>query len=188
MQQEIYEPEQDSHMLAKQVEKHISSIEDKNIQVLDMGSGSGIQAQTAIKAGIPRKNVLAIDINPKAIAHLKKQKLYAKKSNLFEKLITKKKLKTFDLIIFNAPYLPEHKHDKGLDTTAGKKGYEIILKFLRKAKPHLNKDGAILLLYSNLSKPRKIITYAKSKGYNQKLLDEQGVGMFEKLYVYKLFL
>jgi len=181
----IYPPSEDSYLLEAEVKKYLKNISDKsNFKVLDMGSGSGIQAKAAIQAGILRKNIIAADINKEAIKELKKQRLPARKSNLFSNI---NKEKRFNLIIFNAPYLPEDKYDKEADTTAGKKGYEIILKFLRKAKSHLAKNAVILLLFSSLSKPEKILRYAKKRGYNSELLSEKSVGMMEKLFIWKFF-
>ncbi len=181
---EIYQPEQDSYFLESQVKKYLSSLKNKakNIQVLDMGSGSGIQALACINSGVPRTNVLCADINPKAIKHLEKNKLVAVHSNLFSKIPKSKK---FSLIIFNPPYLPEHKYDKGLDTTAGKRGNEIILKFLKQAKLYLAEGGVILLLFSSLSKPEEILAYSKKRGYNCNLLAEKSIGMMEKLFIWE---
>ena len=176
----VYKPQEDSYLLVQEIKNYIKALNNKNIKVLDMGSGSGIQAKTCLKLGI--KNVLTTDINPKAIAYLKKSKLKTKKSNLFSNIKSK-----FDLIIFNPPYLPENKYDKQLDTTGGKKGYEIINKFLTQSRSHLNKDGKILLLFSNLSRPNIIKKYAKKIGYKYKKLSEKTV-FFEKLYVYILSL
>ena len=53
----IYEPREDSYLLQKYVKKY-----SKGKYFLDIGSGSGIQAKTAIKA--KAKSVLATDINP----------------------------------------------------------------------------------------------------------------------------
>jgi len=181
MKQEVYQPQEDSYLLSKEVKTYIKSLEDKNIKVLDMGAGSGILAKTAIKAGA--KNTLAVDINPEAIKYLKKQNLKTKQSNLFTKLKVKDK---FDLILFNAPYLPSVKYDEQWDTTAGKQGYEIIVKFLKQSKSHLAKQGTILLLFSNLSKPNIIKKHAKTLGYKYKKRSQQNVGFFEKLYVYEL--
>ncbi|MFH1053229.1 MAG: hypothetical protein V1740_02315, partial [Candidatus Woesearchaeota archaeon] len=72
---------------------------------------------------------------------MKKSKLNAIRSNLFSNI---NKTNRFDLIIFNPPYLPEDKRepkDSRLNTTAGKKGYEIVIKFLQKARKYLRKDG-----------------------------------------------
>lgn len=177
----IYPPSEDSFLLSEEVEKYIFNLKEKKIKILDMGSGSGIQAMTAIKTGAPKKYVLCADIDEEAVNLLKKQKLNAILSDLFEKVEDK-----FNLIIFNAPYLPEDKYDKQADTTAGKQGNEIIIKFLAQAKSHLEKDGVILLLFSSISKPRTILKEAKKLDYKSKLLTTKSVGMMETLFVYKL--
>ncbi len=203
----IYSPAEDSFLLAKEVLKYLKKLKNLNIKILDMGSGSGIQATTAMRAGIERKNILCADIDKEAIAFLKKSGLNRVHSNLFSKI--KKMPKTFSvsqnlqrskqrvlnqdfkiknkysLIIFNAPYLPEDKYDKEIDTTAGKKGYEIIIKFLKQAKQHLEKEGVILLLFSSLSKPNIILKQAKKLGYNSEKLSEENMGMMETIFVYR---
>jgi release factor glutamine methyltransferase len=180
----VYSPDEDSYLLAEEVKKFLHSIADKSeFKVLDMGSGSGIQAKAAIESGIKRKNIIAADIDKEAIAELKKQKIPARKSNLFSNI---NKEKRFNLIIFNAPYLPEDKYDKQADTTAGKKGHEVIIRFLRKAKTYLAENGVILLLFSSLSKPEKILEYSRKRGYQSELLAEKSVGMMERLFVYLL--
>ena len=178
---EIYETAEDSYLLNETLKEFLKN-KDKNIKILDMGSGSGIQAKTCKDSGF--KNVLTIDINKEAIKHLKKQGFKSVHSDLFSKINKKNK---FDLIIFNPPYLPKNIYDNKPDTTAGKQGYELIIKFLRQAKLHLNKDGVILLLFSSLSKPDIIIKQAKLLKYNLKLLNKQKL-FFEELYIYLLIL
>ncbi len=177
----IYQPSEDSYLLQESLKKYLKKYK-KNINILDMGSGSGIQAQTCKDLGF--KKVLTSDINPEVIKHLKKQKLKTILSNLFSDI---PKTKKFDLIIFNPPYLPEDKReplDSKLQTTGGKKGYEIIIKFLTQAKKHLTKKGKILLLFSSLSKPSIIKTKSKKQGYSIKKLNQTSL-FFEKLYVYE---
>jgi HemK-related putative methylase len=181
----IYQSAEDSFLLEEEVKKYLKKVKDKSeFRVLDMGSGSGIQALAAIWAGVKRRNIIATDINKEAIAELKNKRLPARKSNLFSNINKEKK---FNMIIFNPPYLPEDKYDKQADTTAGKHGNEIIIKFLRKAKPYLAEGGIILLLFSSLSKPDKILAYAKKRGYNSERLAEKSVGMMEKLFVYEFY-
>lgn len=180
----VYPPSDDSFLLSEEIKKHIKNLTNNNIKVLDMGGGSGIQALTTIESGIKKANVLCADIDDEAIKFLKKLKLKTIKTNLFSKI---KKTNRYGLIIFNAPYLPEDKYDTQLDTTAGKKGYEIIIEFLKQAKSHLAKEGIILLLFSSLSKPKIILSEAKKLKYNSKLLSEKSVGFFEKLFVYEFY-
>ncbi len=172
----IYSPSEDSYLIEKQVKKY-----SKNKSVLDMGSGSGILAKTAI--GSKAKCVLASDINPKAVKILKKQGINCVKSNLFSDI-----KENFDLIIFNPPYLPlDKREDKksGLATTGGKNGDEIILRFLQQAKSHLNKNGIILLLLSSLTPKNKIIKTIKSKNLTYKKIAEKKI-FFETLEVWKI--
>ena len=173
---EIYQPAEDSFLLEKFVKKEIKK---KSItKVLDMGTGSGIQAEAAVKEGINPKDITIADINSRAIKLLKKKFPKSKliQSDLFSKIPNNKK---FDLIIFNPPYLPDHKFDNQPDTSGGKNGSRVINKFLKKTKSHLNKNGKILLLTSNLTKN------INWQDYKRKLLGKKRI-FFEELYVWRL--
>lgn len=166
----IYEPREDSFLLKKYVSKYTKN------KVLDLGCGSGILSLEALKK---TNNVLAIDINKEAVEYCKKLGINARYSNLFSNVKGK-----FDLIIFNPPYLPYNKNEDRETSkmvSGGKKGYEIIEKFLKQAKKHLNKDGKILLLFSSLT--GNIDKILKKYNYKFKLLEEKKL-FFEKLYVY----
>lgn len=179
----IYEPAEDSFLLSDSVKEYLESSANKQIRILDMGTGSGIQAKICKNLGF--KNILAVDINQQAVKELKKQKIKAIYSNLFSKINKKDK---FDLIIFNPPYLPEDKaepKDSIVETTAGKQGYELIIQFLKQAKSHLKKNGRILLLFSSLSKPDVIKKQTKALGYSLKQVNKKKL-FFEELYVYKI--
>jgi len=143
-----------------------------------MGSGSGIQAETCRKNGF--KNIIAADIEEEAVSLLKEKKFKAVRTDLFSNIRGK-----FDLIVFNPPYLPQHKYDKEKDTTGGKKGWETILEFLKQAKKHLSKKGKILLLHSSLSNPHLIERRAKELGYKIRFLKKKKF-FYEELYVIEL--
>ena len=148
------------------------------MKVLDLGTGSGIQAQEAKRL---EANVLASDINPKCVKHVSNLGIKTIQSNLFENIKEK-----FDLIIFNPPYLPEEPlepEDSKLSTTGGKKGNEILIKFLKQAKQHLNKNGKIIIVFSSLTP--KVDETLKKLNYNFKKLDEQKID-FEMLLTYLL--
>lgn len=172
----IYTPREDSYLLQEEVKKF-----SKERKVLDMGSGSGIQARTAIVSGA--KFVLATDINQEAVDHLIKIGINAVKSDLFSNITGK-----FDLIIFNPPYLPEDKREdkeSALTTSGGKKGDELTVKFLKEADQHLNDKGIILLLISSLTPKNKInfILYQKTLKYEIISVKKMG---FEELQVWKI--
>lgn len=174
---EIYQPAEDSYLIQKKLIEYLGG-KPRNLKILDMGTGSGILAKTCKNIGF--KNIIAADINKNALKHLKKQKIKAIYSCLFSNIKEK-----FDLIIFNPPYLPENKHDQGPDTTAGKKGYELIIEFLKQAKSHLNRGGKIILLFSSLSRPDIIKRQAKKLSYDLNKLATQKL-FFETLFVYML--
>ncbi|MBI4158955.1 methyltransferase [Candidatus Woesearchaeota archaeon] len=170
----MYEPDEDSFLLVKQVKKLA-----KGKKILDMGTGFGILAETALKFGA--KDVLAVDIDKEVIGFVKSKGIKAKVSDLFSKIDEK-----FDLIIFNPPYLPEdEQEDKEIRniTTGGKHGYEILEKFLVKAKNYLNENGSILVVFSSLTHKEKVDSILKEKNYKFKCLETKKL-FFEELYVY----
>lgn len=162
----IYEPEEDSYLLNKYVKIYAKG------KVLDMGTGSGIQALTALEN---TPDVLAVDINEECVKNLK---INVIKSDLFSNVKGK-----FDLIIFNPPYLPEdmeEPEDSKVITTGGKDGSEIVVKFLEDAKEHLNENGKILILISSLTGGEELF-----KDYKYKLLESENL-FFEVISVYLL--
>jgi release factor glutamine methyltransferase len=174
----MYPASEDSYFFADFLEKNFSKISKSaksKIKFLDMGTGSGILAETAIDAGI--KNVLSADINPEAVAGMKKRKINAVQTNLFSKIKTK-----FDIIVFNAPYLPQDKDEPKescIETTGGKKGDEISVKFLKQALKHLNKNGKIYLLISSLTPFNNI------KKFSPKILVKKKL-WFEELMILEI--
>lgn len=174
----MYKPAEDSFLLESVISKYA-----KNKIVLDIGSGSGILAETAQKSGA--KSVLATDINSKVISHLRKNGITARKSDLFSNVKEK-----FNLILFNPPYLPEDaREDKESRTitTGGKNGDEIILRFLHQALYHLIRNGIILLLISSLTPRKRILTLLKERHLKKTKIAEKKLFM-EKLEVWKVSL
>jgi|TARA_Y100000310_G_scaffold90360_1_gene87624 release factor glutamine methyltransferase len=163
----VYSPREDSKLLQKVVEEYMKKFKPK--RVLDMGTGSGIQAITAKKA-YSTGEVFGADINPMAIdlatenAELNDVKVKFFVSDLFERFQDQK----FDLIIFNAPYLPP---EPPLDPIWSG-GEKFILKFIKLARKHLNVEGRILFVYSSKS-PVK---------FEHKIVAQEKV-FFETLYV-----
>jgi release factor glutamine methyltransferase len=172
----IYEPKEDSFLLADQVRKY-----SKNKSVLDLGTGFGIQAREAKKAGA--KSIIASDINPESFVQLTNDGITAIQSDLFEKIEGR-----FDLIIFNAPYLPKDEMEdaeSSLITSGGEKGDEIILRFLQKCPEHLNEGGMILLLLSSLTPHNRIKNILKRLKMKYDILSSQKL-FFEEIFVWKI--
>ena len=196
----IYTPEADSYLLQDVLEKYLKNKFDsrkiknpleflKEFTILDMGTGSGIQAETCI--GLSFTNITVADINRNVIKQLKgnkKFKLYRIKRILTDLFSNIPETNKFNLIIFNPPYLPRDKReplDSQLNTTAGEKGYEIIFRFLKQAKNYLkNQDSSILLLFSSLSQPDVILKKADKLNYKYKLLKSEKWA-FEEIFIYE---
>ncbi|MBT3642600.1 methyltransferase [archaeon] len=170
---EIYEPSDDSFFFKEFLENFFSKKSTKekdSLTFLDMGTGSGILALTATKF-LKKENITAADINEKAIKKLNKQKINKIHTNLFKNLKN-----SFDIIVFNAPYLPQDKRepkDSQLATTGGLKGDEISLKFIQQAKDHLNKNGKIFLLISSLTPMNKIKKFSTKIVARKKIFMEE---------------
>ncbi|MBA2840452.1 release factor glutamine methyltransferase [Methanococcus maripaludis] len=162
----VYVPAEDSELLIENL------VDVKNKSVLDVGTGSGIQAINAVKQGALK--VIGIDINPYAVEcakinselnEINPEKLKFKTSDLFKNINEK-----FDVILFNAPYLPtsdEEKLEKYLNYAfdGGKDGREVLDKFLDEVANYLKKDGIIQILQSSLTDGNKTIEKMEKLGF-----------------------
>jgi len=188
----FYSPEEDSYLLSKAVENKIPILLKKNpnLKFLEIGCGSGIQLENALKLRIKKENIFSCDINPIAVKHCKKLGFNSVVSDLFEKFKGGVSVRgtsvplngKYNLIVFNPPYLPEDERepkDSRLETTGGKKGGEIINRFLKQAKKHLNKNGKIFLVISSLTKGLDF------SGYKKRIILREKI-FFEELFVLQL--
>jgi release factor glutamine methyltransferase len=174
----VYEPLEDSFLMQKWVSKL-----SKDKIVLDMGTGNGIQAISAFKAGA--KKVLAVDIDDESVKTARKNAINHnalidfRNSDLFSNIRENEK---FDIIIFNPPYLP---YDPNLpseqDISGGEVGNELSIEFLKQARTHLNEKGFILLICSSVSDPFQVFAEAKAMGYKYRILEDLTLNM-ETLY------
>lgn len=145
----IYEPAEDSFFMMNHVLDYIENLENKDISYLDMGTGSGILAEEAKEAGV--KRIICADKNIDAVKFTAEKGFVSVETDLFDNIG-----ESFDLITFNAPYLPEDEEgledeESKLATTGGKTGEEVPVIFIEEALHHLNKGGKIFLLVSSLT-------------------------------------
>jgi len=177
---DVYEPSEDTFLLARNLSVNVGDV------VLDMGTGCGIIAITAIKRGA--KKVIAIDINPHATKCTKingevngvSDRLDIICGDLFRPIRT---VPSFDLIVFNAPYLPSEGVGSDwidLAWSGGKGGRDIIDRFISEAPKYLKRGGYILMVQSSLSNPAETLRRLRDMNLEAKIIAEEKV-FFERI-------
>ncbi len=153
--------------------------------VLDMGTGSGIQAVFAAEKA---SRVIGIDINPEAVEIAKRNirlnglegKIEIREGDLFSPL---KRDDKFNVIIFTPPYL-EGTITTPFDHALFDPGKSLIKRFFENAAGFLYSDGYILLLYSSLAQPEDVLEIASSKGWEWQVIATKKM-TFETFIIYK---
>jgi len=172
---DVYVPAEDSVLLAENVKV-------KGGRVLDLGTGSGIQALSAARDA---DYVLGIDINPRAVELAARNAKANGISNanfilsdLFENVEG-----VFDTIIFNPPYLPVNEQGE-LERawSGGHLGRVLIDRFIKNVKSHLNPNAIVYILLSSFNEPAHVIKDLRKIGFEVTTLARQSL-FFEELLV-----
>ena len=145
-----------SELLVKSI---IKNVNNKNLNILDVGCGYGYIGITLSK--VMNSHVDLIDVNKRAIhlalMNIKNNKVDAKAflSNIYENITNK-----YDLIVTNPPI---------------RAGKEVVYEILREASSHLNKDGELWFVirkdqgaksaYKDMSSLYQLEIIEKSKGF-----------------------
>ncbi|HIP84165.1 MAG TPA: methyltransferase domain-containing protein [Methanothermococcus okinawensis] len=171
----VYEPAEDSILLMD----NITDVRGK--KVLDMGTGTGVQAINALKRGCD--TAVGVDINPYGVelsrknAELNNLKLdrevFFFQGDLFrgiDKVLEKLNIDRFDVILFNPPYLPTSQGErlKGYINYAfdgGVDGRKLIDRFISESGRYLKEDGIIQIVQSSLTGERKTFEMLKRHGF-----------------------
>ena len=177
----IYYPSDDTYLLLDTLKSELTYT-DKCF--LEIGPGSGIITLASYDFF---KKLTVVDIDVNVVNYIKKikdefslTKLTIKKSDLFKEIENK----TFDVIVFNPPYVPSEQIEV-FSTDGGKKGSEIILKFIVSLKKHLTKNGVCYLLVSSHNNLKKIYSEILKNKLSYKILIEKNI-FFEKLIILKI--
>lgn len=180
----VYNPSDDTFILARNLKIK------KNDYILEIGTGCGI---ISIIAALKGARLISIDISSFAL----KCAIYNSKINNVDNRIDfvlgdlfsplKKTIK-FDKILFNPPYLPE---DKPIDDiiekswTGGKKGNELILRFLNDLKDFMRENTIVLLIISSLSGKKDIFNKIRENSFEYVIRDSER-HFFEKIILLEI--
>ena len=176
----VYEPAEDSHLLATAAQPHVSSSD----LVLDVGTGSGYVAATL--AATTGARVVGVDVNPHACA-----RAYAAGVQVIRgDLVSAFRDDQFDVVCCNPPYLPtepEAEWDDWMELalSGGPTGRRVVEPFLDDVGRVLASDGCVLLLASSLMDVDRVVDRAASNGFDVGRLVEESYP-FETLTVVKL--
>lgn len=182
--EEVYEPAEDTFLIADKLGQVIS----EGDTVLDIGTGCGILAAIAAEKA---SRVVATDISPHAVICAKHNakankilgKIEVRLGNLFEPVA---KTERFDVIIFNAPYLPSMPSERqtwiSRAWTGGLCGRQIIDRFIANAPVYLKDKGRILLVQSTLSNVNETLKRFSAMDLNSRVIAERKVA-FETIVV-----
>ena len=177
---QIYFPSEDTFLLIKAALAEVQPTD----RVLEIGTGSGAVAKSVMDVA---PNTLAVEINPHAVAYAREVNgVKVIRGDLFEPVTGE-----FDLILFNAPYLPTSPEERGNDwleyaLDGGTTGREVVERFLTKAPAYLSTCGRILLLISSLTGMDETLKLCRSLGLIVLIVAEEKQEDGEILYVLRI--
>jgi release factor glutamine methyltransferase len=165
-------PRPETEQLVELVE---SRIENRELRIVDVGTGSGVIA-LSLAAKIPEAKVLGLDVSEDALALAQEN---AARLNLTERVqFLKRRLlenveDAFDLIVANLPYIsiqdrptlsPEVLHDPEVALFAGAQGDELVRELIDQARFRLG-PGGVLALEIGLGQSEALLSALAEKNY-----------------------
>ncbi|MFP4116963.1 MAG: HemK2/MTQ2 family protein methyltransferase [Candidatus Aenigmatarchaeota archaeon] len=182
---EVYVPREDTYLMVETLREEV----EEGDRVLDLGTGSGILSFIAAEVC---EEVVGVDVNENAVRLAREnasrngfENVEFLASDLFEEVKGK-----FDLVVFNAPYLPGGAEGEDVEGSeqwlGGETGREIVARFAEGLENYLNEDAKALLLVSSLTDPEEVIHLFKEEGFEVKVAKEKKIP-WETLYVLEVF-
>lgn len=173
---QVYEPAEDTFLLAEAVEVRPGEV------ALDVGTGTGLIALLMAKKA---RFVLGVDINPKAVEVARRnaglngiKNVEFRLSDLFENVEGE-----FDVITFNAPYLPgEPQEPIDLALVGGEEGREVIDRFIEEVGNYLKPGGRVYLVQSSITGIKETLRGFREKGLFARVVAKRHV-FFEDIVV-----
>ncbi|WP_410507096.1 class I SAM-dependent methyltransferase [Methanosarcina hadiensis] len=178
----VYEPAEDSFLLADAALEEAKS----GMCILEIGAGSGF-VSAVLRANIKGIRVFAIEINPHAAKCAKTNGVEVIRTDLFRGLKKSNQRASFDLILFNPPYLPTSEDEKvpgwlNYAFDGGTSGRETLERFLNEVRGYLSPEGKILMLISSITGFEAVKEKMMRQGFKVDIVRRKKVS-FEELMV-----
>jgi release factor glutamine methyltransferase len=174
---QVYQPEADTFLLLHAARDEVRAGD----RVLEIGTGSG-----TVAAGITGPlTLVATDINPHAVSCAAGKGVTVVRTDLFSGIRG-----TFDLILFNPPYLPTQPHERIDDwleyaLDGGEDGRAVIRRFSEGVGRVLSSGGRILLLISSLTGIDAVKELFSRQGFISRVVLEEAAED-ERLYILRI--
>ncbi len=168
----VYEPREDSYLAADV----LAGMDLDGKQVVDIGTGSGFLAVVAAAGGA---EVTATDINDGALRAARENagkndcSIETIRSDMFEAIDDR-----YDLIVFNAPYIPGSREGRSTEELAwygGEGGRDLVDTFIEDVGRYLDADGQILLVQSSVTGEDKTLDRFTDRGFEAEVTAEEKV-------------
>lgn len=180
LETDVYQPAEDSSLLVEATKEGI----DATDRVLDLGTGSGyvgLEIRSATGA-----TVVGSDVNPLACRRARERGLPTIQGFLVEPFPAE----TFDVVLFNPPYLPadeDAERDDWMEValTGGETGRTVIEPFVETVGRVLTRRGTVFLVASTLSGLDEIRRTATEAGFDVRTVARESFP-FEELVVLEM--
>jgi protein-(glutamine-N5) methyltransferase, release factor-specific len=181
-------PRFETELLVEKTLKKINKyFKNENIDILDMGTGSGCIA-ISLKHNLPSSNIFALDISKEALSIAKKNALDNKTNITFiESDMTTYKDKLYDVIISNPPYISYEEpimelvknNEPHLALYSKDNGLYFYKKIIDNIK-YITKDKYLICFEIGYNESTAIVDYAKSKLTNINIYVEKDYSLKER--------